>query len=110
MLAKRIIPCLDIKDGRVVKGVNFVNLRDAGDPVEQARLYDAQGADELVFLDISATHEGRKTTLELVSRVAETVFMPLAVGGGIREVDDMRNLLAGRRGQGQRQFGGGEPT
>jgi len=93
MLAKRIIPCLDIKDGRVVKGVNFVNLRDAGDPVEQARLYDAQGADELVFLDISATQEGRKTTLELVSRVAETVFMPLAVGGGIREVEDMRNLL-----------------
>jgi len=93
MLAKRIIPCLDIKDGRVVKGVNFVNLRDAGDPVEQARLYDAQGADELVFLDISATHEGRKTTLDLVSRVAETVFMPLTVGGGIREVDDMRNLL-----------------
>jgi cyclase len=93
MLAKRIIPCLDIKDGRVVKGVNFVNLRDAGDPVEQARLYDEQGADELVFLDISATHEGRKTTLELVSRVAETVFMPLTVGGGIREVDDMRNLL-----------------
>jgi cyclase len=77
----------------VVKGVNFVNLRDAGDPVEQARLYDEQGADELVFLDISATHEGRKTTLELVSKVAETVFMPLAVGGGIREVDDMRNLL-----------------
>lgn len=93
MLAKRIIPCLDIKDGRVVKGVNFVNLRDAGDPVEQARLYDEQGADELVFLDISATNEARKTTLELVSRVAETVFMPLAVGGGIREVDDMRNLL-----------------
>jgi len=93
MLAKRIIPCLDIKDGRVVKGVNFVNLRDAGDPVEQARLYDEQGADELVFLDISATHEGRKTTLELVSRVAETVFMPLTVGGGIREVDDMRSLL-----------------
>ena len=93
MLAKRIIPCLDIKDGRVVKGVNFINLRDAGDPVEQARLYDGQGADELVFLDISATNEGRKTTLELVSRVAETVFMPLTVGGGIREVDDMRNLL-----------------
>ena len=93
MLAKRIIPCLDIKDGRVVKGVNFVNLRDAGDPVEQARLYDEQGADELVFLDISATHEGRQTTLELVSRVAETVFMPLTVGGGIREVDDMRHLL-----------------
>jgi len=93
MLSKRIIPCLDVKDGRVVKGVNFVNLRDAGDPVEQARLYDGQGADELVFLDISATHEGRKTTLELVSRVAETVFMPLTVGGGIRSVDDMRNLL-----------------
>ncbi|MFN3491139.1 MAG: imidazole glycerol phosphate synthase subunit HisF, partial [Anaerolineales bacterium] len=80
-------------DGRVVKGVNFVNLRDAGDPVEQARLYDEQGADELVFLDISAANEARKTTLELVSRVAETVFMPLTVGGGIREVDDMRNLL-----------------
>ena len=93
MLAKRIIPCLDIKEGRVVKGVNFVNLRDAGDPVEQARLYDEQGADELVFLDISATHEGRKTTLELVGRVADTVFMPLTVGGGIREVEDMRNLL-----------------
>jgi cyclase len=93
MLAKRIIPCLDIKDGRVMKGVNFINLRDAGDPVEQARLYDEQGADELVFLDISATHEGRKTTLELVGLVADTVFMPLTVGGGIREVDDMRNLL-----------------
>ncbi len=93
MLAKRIIPCLDIKDGRVVKGVNFVNLRDAGDPVEQARLYDEQGADELVFLDISATNEARKTTLDLVGRVADTVFMPLTVGGGIREVDDMRKLL-----------------
>lgn len=93
MLAKRIIPCLDIKDGRVVKGVNFVNLRDAGDPVEQARLYDEQGADELAFLDISATHEGRRTTLDLVGRVADTVFMPLTVGGGIREVNDMRNLL-----------------
>ena len=76
MLAKRIIPCLDIKDGRVVKGVNFVNLRDAGDPVEQARLYDGQGADELVFLDISATNEGRKTTLELVSRVVVLVKPP----------------------------------
>ncbi|MGD8402455.1 MAG: imidazole glycerol phosphate synthase subunit HisF [Anaerolineales bacterium] len=93
MLAKRIIPCLDIQDGRVVKGVNFANLRDAGDPVEQARLYDAQGADELVFLDISATHEGRETTLELVGRVADTVFMPLTVGGGIRTVEDMRRLL-----------------
>jgi cyclase len=93
MLAKRIIPCLDIKDGRVVKGVNFVNLRDAGDPVEQARLYDAQGADELVFLDVSATHEGRRATLELVERVADAVFMPLTVGGGIRDVEDIRNLL-----------------
>jgi cyclase len=93
MLAKRILPCLDIKDGRVVKGVNFLNLRDAGDPVEQARLYNEQGADELVFLDISATQEGRKTTLDLVSRVAETVFMPLTVGGGIRTVQDMHALL-----------------
>ena len=93
MLAKRIIPCLDIKDGRVVKGVNFLNLRDAGDPVEQARLYDEQGADELVFLDISATHEGRKTTLDLVGRVADTVFMPLTVGGGIRTVEEMHALL-----------------
>ncbi len=93
MLAKRIIPCLDIKDGRVVKGVNFVNLRDAGDPVEQARLYDEQGADELVFLDISATHEGRKTTLDLVGRVAEAVFMPLTVGGGIRTTEEMHALL-----------------
>ena len=93
MLAKRIIPCLDIKDGRVVKGVNFVNLRDAGDPVEQARPYDEQGADELVFLDISATHEARKTTLDLVGRVADTVFMPLTVGGGIRTVEEMHALL-----------------
>jgi imidazole glycerol-phosphate synthase subunit HisF len=93
MLAKRIIPCLDVKDGRVVKGVNFINLRDAGDPVEQAQHYNEQGADELVFLDISATNEGRQTTLELVSRVAETVFMPLTVGGGVKEVEDIRNLL-----------------
>ncbi|HEY3476118.1 MAG TPA: imidazole glycerol phosphate synthase subunit HisF, partial [Anaerolineales bacterium] len=93
MLAKRIIPCLDIKDGRVVKGVNFLNLRDAGDPVEQARQYDEQGADELVFLDISATQEGRKTTLDLVSRVADTVFMPLTVGGGVRLVEEMHALL-----------------
>jgi cyclase len=93
MLAKRIIPCLDIKDGRVVKGVHFVNLRDAGDPVEQARLYDEQGADELVFLDISATYEGRRTTLELVGQVADTVFMPLTVGGGIRTVEDIHALL-----------------
>lgn len=93
MLAKRLIPCLDVKDGRVVKGVHFVNLRDAGDPVEQARFYDAEGADELVFLDISATHEGRKTMLEVVRRVAEQVFMPFAVGGGVRTVEDMRALL-----------------
>jgi len=93
MLAKRIIPCLDVKEGRVVKGVNFVNLRDAGDPVEQARVYDAQGADELVFLDISATHEGRQTMLDVVRRVAVEVFMPFTVGGGVRTIEDVRNLL-----------------
>jgi cyclase len=92
-LAKRIIPCLDIKNGRVVKGVNFVNLRDAGDPVEQARIYDQSGADELVFLDITATHEGHETVLEVVRQVADQVFMPLTVGGGIRSVEDMRRLL-----------------
>lgn len=92
-LARRIIPCLDVKDGRVVKGVNFVNLRDAGDPVENARIYDAMGADELVFLDISASPEGRKTTLEMVRRVADQVFLPLTVGGGIRSVEDIRNIL-----------------
>src|SRR5919109_1353420 len=92
MLAKRIIPCLDIKDGRVVKGVNFVNLRDAGDPVEQARLYDREGADELVFLDISATPEGRATVAAMVRRVADEVFLPLT-GGGIRTVEDMRAIL-----------------
>jgi cyclase len=93
MLAKRIIPCLDVMNGRVVKGVNFVNLRDAGDPVEQARIYDQMGADELVFLDISATPEGRKTTASVVRRVADEVFLPLTVGGGIRTVEDMRTLL-----------------
>ena len=93
MLAKRIIPCLDICGGRVVKGIHFLNLRDAGDPVEQARLYDENGADELVFLDISATREGRQTAAETVSRVADQVFMPLTVGGGIRELADMRRLL-----------------
>lgn len=96
MLAKRIIPCLDVLDGRVVKGVNFVNLRDAGDPVEQAAIYDREGADELVFLDITASHEGRATTLDMVRRVADTVFIPFCVGGGIRTVEDMREtLLAG---------------
>ncbi len=93
MLAKRIIPCLDIDNGRVVKGVNFVNLRDAGDPVDQARLYNDAGADELVFLDITATHQGRETVIEVVRRVADQVFMPLTVGGGIRSVEDMRGML-----------------
>jgi cyclase len=93
MLSKRIIPCLDIANGRVVKGVHFLNLRDAGDPVEQACIYDAAGADELVFLDISATHEGRNTVVDTVRRVADHVLMPLAVGGGIRTAEDMRRLL-----------------
>ncbi len=88
MLARRIIPCLDVAGGRVVKGVHFESLRDAGDPVEQAARYDADGADELIFLDISATHEARRTTLEMVSRVAETIFIPFTVGGGIRSVAD----------------------
>ena len=93
MLAKRIIPCMDIRDGRIVKGIHFVNLRDAGDPVEQARLYDAAGADELVFLDISATPEGRATVVEVVQQVADQIYIPLAVGGGIRTPADMRRLL-----------------
>ena len=89
----RVIPCLDVRDGRVVKGVNFVDLRDAGDPVEQARAYDAAGADELCFLDISASHEGRGTLLDVVRRTAEVCFMPLTVGGGVRSVEDARALL-----------------
>ena len=89
----RVIPCLDVANGRVVKGVNFVDLRDAGDPVEQARAYDAAGADELCFLDISASHEGRGTLLDVVSRTAEVCFMPLTVGGGVRAVEDARALL-----------------
>ncbi len=93
MLKNRIIPCLDVSEGRVVKGVNFVDLIDAGDPVEQARIYGAQGADELCFLDITATHEKRDIILDVVSRVAEEVFMPLTVGGGVRELQDIRNLL-----------------
>ena len=93
MLAKRIIPCLDVKDGRVVKGVRFVDLRDAGDPVEAAIAYDAQGADELVFLDITASHEARDIMLDVVKRTAEGIYMPLTVGGGIRSVDDVRRLL-----------------
>ena len=96
MLARRIIPCLDVADGRVVKGVHFESLRDAGDPVEQAARYDAEGADELVFLDISASHEARETMLGMVSRVADTIFIPFTVGGGIRSVEDAgRALRAG---------------
>ena len=93
MLAKRIIPCLDVKDGRVVKGVRFVNLRDAGDPVEQAIIYDAERADELVFLDITASHERRDIMRDVVRRVAETVFIPFTVGGGLRTVEDIREIL-----------------
>jgi cyclase len=93
MLAKRIIPCLDVKDGRVVKGVRFVDLRDAGDPVEAALAYDSQGADELVFLDITASHEARDIMLDVVRRTAEGIYMPLTVGGGTRSVDDVRRLL-----------------
>ncbi|MDQ1911371.1 imidazole glycerol phosphate synthase subunit HisF [Paenibacillus sp. GD4] len=93
MLAKRIIPCLDVKDGRVVKGVNFVNLRDAGDPVELAAIYDKEGADELVFLDISASHEGRATMIEVVKQTAGEITIPFTVGGGIASVDDMKRLL-----------------
>jgi len=93
MLAKRIIPCMDIRDGRVVKGVHFVNIKDAGNPVELAKEYNKQGADELVFLDINASHEKRKTTIGLVKKVAEEVFIPFTVGGGISTIDDIRNLL-----------------
>ena len=93
MLSARVIPCLDVHEGRVVKGVNFVNLVDAGDPVEQARIYDASGADELCFLDITATHEGRETIYEVISRTADQCFMPLTVGGGVRKVSDFRKLL-----------------
>ena len=93
MLANRIIPCLDVESGRVVKGTNFVNLRDAGDPVEVASRYEREGADELVFLDITASHEGRDIMLDVVKRTAEQIFMPLTVGGGIRTIDDIRSLL-----------------
>ncbi len=93
MLKMRLIPCLDVKDGRVVKGVNFVDLRDAGDPVECARAYDAAGADELCFLDITATHENRGLMFDVIKRTAEQCFMPLTVGGGVRKLDDIRNLL-----------------
>src|ERR1051325_10862507 len=93
MLAKRIIPCLDVHAGRVVKGVNFLNLRDAGDPVEVAARYEADGADELVFLDISASHEGRDILLDVVRRVSEQIFMPFTVGGGIRTLEDATRLI-----------------
>lgn len=93
MLKARIIPCLDVKNGRTVKGVNFVDLIDAGDPVEQAKVYDSQGADELTFLDITATHENRDTIFDVVNRTAEQCFMPLTVGGGIRQVEDIRKML-----------------
>src|ERR671930_1477191 len=93
MLTKRIIPCLDVTGGRVVKGVSFVNLRDAGDPVELAALYNAEGADELVFLDITASSDARETMVDVVERTAERVFIPLTVGGGIRSVEDMRRML-----------------
>jgi cyclase len=93
MFKVRVIPCLDVKDGRVVKGVNFVDLRDAGDPVEAAIAYDAAGADELCFLDITATHENRGTMLDVVRRTAEACFMPLTVGGGVRTIDDIKTLL-----------------
>lgn len=93
MLAKRIIPCMDIQNGRVVKGIHFVNIKDAGDPVELAKEYNRQGADELIFLDISASHEKRKTTAELVKKVAKQVFIPFTVGGGISTVNDIRNIL-----------------
>ena len=93
MLTTRVIPCLDVKDGRVVKGVNFVGLKDAGDPVEQAKIYDAAGADELTFLDITASSDNRETMYDVISRTAEAVFMPLTVGGGVREPEDIRKLL-----------------
>jgi len=93
MLAKRIIPCLDVMNGRVVKGVNFVNLKDAGDPVEQASIYSKEGADELVFLDITASHERRDTVVDMVQKVAEATFIPFTVGGGIRTIEDMRRIL-----------------
>ena len=110
MLAKRIIPCLDVTAGRVVKGVNFVNLRDAGDPVELADRYNEQGADELVFLDITASSDARDIMADVVARTARDVFIPLTVGGGIRSVADARKILHVRRRQGQRQHRGRPPS
>ncbi|MDG3045239.1 HisA/HisF-related TIM barrel protein [Bacillus sp. B6(2022)] len=97
MMTKRIIPCLDVKEGRVVKGIQFLGLKDAGDPVELAQIYDEEGADELVFLDISASHEGRKTMVDVVKQVASTLAIPFTVGGGINHLDDMKRIL--RAGQ-----------
>ena len=94
MLTKRVIPCMDVKDGRVVKGVNFVNLRDAGDPIELAQRYDEQRADEVIFLDITATHEGRATTVDMASRASEELHLPYCVGGGFRSVEDIRTMIA----------------
>ena len=94
MLTKRVIPCLDVKDGRVVKGINFINLRDAGDPVEMAATYDTEGADEVVFLDINATHEGRKTTIDMAARAAEELHIPYTVGGGFSSIADVRTMIA----------------
>ena len=94
MLKKRIIPCLDVKNGRVVKGINFINLKDAGDPVEQAKIYDKGGADEICFLDITASHENRNILLQKVRETAKNCFVPLTVGGGVRNIDDIRNLLS----------------
>ena len=99
MFTKRIIPCLDVNQGRVVKGVNFVDLRDAGDPVEIAKIYDREGADELVFLDITASSDARATVVDMVEQVAENVFIPFTVGGGIRTVEDFRTIFACRGGQ-----------
>ena len=108
MLAKRILPCLDVKAGRVVKGVNFVDLKDAGDPVELAQVYNEAGADELVFLDITATHEDRSIIFDVVYRTAEQVFIPLTVGGGIQDLDTIKQLLRGRGGDQGQQGGEGE--
>ncbi len=105
MLTKRIIPCLDVKGGRVVKGIRFTELRDAGDPVEVAAAYDAQSADELCFLDITASHENRGTLLELVARTADRVMIPFSVGGGVRTADDVRALLRGEAGVAERRHG-----
>jgi len=102
MLKTRLIPCLDVKDGRVVKGVQFVDLVDAGDPVEAAKAYDAAGADELCFLDITASHEGRDTLYDVVARTAEQCFMPLTVGGGLRSIDDIERMLKAGCAAGQR--------